>query len=55
MVYSLNNSPSKNIIYGYVMVILYNANHKQMHLTTIKAVLSSPHIKQKHPLLTRQQ
>ena len=37
------------------MVILYNANHKQMHLTTIKAVLSSPHIEQKHPLLTRQQ
>ena len=38
------------------MVILYNANHQQMHLTAIKSVLSRPHIKQKHPLiLTRQQ
>ena len=26
------------------MVILYNANHKQMHLTTIKSELSRPHV-----------
>jgi len=39
------------------MVILYNANNKQMHLvTTIKSELSRPDIEQKHPLiLTRQQ
>ena len=41
----LNNSPPKNI-----MVILYNANHKQMHLTTIKSDLNKNTLCNKSPI-----
>ena len=38
MIYTQQLTPKK--YYGYIMVILYNANHKQMHLTTIKSDLN---------------